>query len=177
MQEPGQDQVEEIDIEQMLADVRRDRKRFRGPSLPPTDAVWSELDRTILSYVEDILKVLIMHDESLGEIEEAVDSGYSSSSPLTQQLIEHVVELAGVADGLATERMQLAAFIHGCSTLQEVKSKVGKPDDLEPTMRHVVELSKVVLSEIAEMSGAEEGGDSPGGDSPDASEAATAGEA
>lgn len=150
-----QPQPEEIDLEQMLTDVQRDRLRFRNPNSLPS-AVSQELDRTVLSYLEDLLKVILSHDESISDLEELAGGGFSSEPALSEQLIGHIIELAGMAQGLATERVQLAEMIHGCSTLQEVKSKVGKVGEIQASLKHVVDLAKLVISELASLGGADE---------------------
>lgn len=151
-----QQQPEEIDLEQMLADVQRDRLRFRNGNNTLPAAVSQEIDRTVLSYIEDLLKVILSHDESIGDLEESVDGGYSAGPPLSEQLVAHIIELAGMAEGLAIERAQLSEMIHGCSTLQEVKSKVGKVGDIQASLKHVVDLSKLVIAEMASLGGVDE---------------------
>lgn len=135
------------DLEQLLLELSRDRQAIRRLPLDPV--LVQQLDLTVMSYLEEIIKHLLDVENTVDDLVDEVGGDDDQVGGLDVEFVAQIVQLAGVAEGLAEAQGRLAQLIHGASTLQEVKTAVGKLDQTMEALSQVTALAQAVLAGLA----------------------------
>jgi hypothetical protein len=136
------------DLEQLLLELSRDRQAIRRLPLDPV--LVQQLDLTVMSYLEEIIKHLLDVENTVDDlVDEVGGDDDEQAGGLDAEFVAQIIQLAGVAEGLAMAQSKLAQLIHGASTLQEVKSAVGKLDETVAALAQVTALAQEVLVGLA----------------------------